>query len=126
MWLSALACREPDLPPTEIVSNYEKNVHEGAPLPAKAMLSSKQLSSADTLFVDVLAEEHNRQEEGVASSRRLSSMSGTAAKVVDVYMLRDQVKKTYTWDLVREGNRWKIDGWSVEAAAGPATFTTGS
>ena len=103
---------------------YENDVRESAPIQAKARLSTRALNNGDTMFFDVMAEDHMRQEEGVFGKRSAASTMGSTASVVEVFLLQDHVKKTYTWELVREGDRWRIDGWTVEAAAGPATLSS--
>ena len=114
-----VACGIPDRSPPDTVKAYEDAVRAKDPGDARALLTEKQAKDASELFVDVMAEEHNRGEEGILSEKRATRIVGDTSTVTAVYELRDRVRKTYQWELARENRRWRINSWSVEAAAGP-------
>ena len=114
-----VACGIPDRSPADMVKAYEDAVSAKNPGDARSLLTEKQAKDASQLFLDVLAEEHNRGEEGILSEKRSTKTVGDTSTVTAIYELRDRVRKTYEWELVRENGRWRINSWSVEAAAGP-------
>lgn len=117
--LGASACHGRDLSPEETVKAYEDYVTHGDAGGAKALLTAERAKEASELFLAVRAEEHNREREGVVSEHRLTETTGATPRVISVYVMKDRLRRTYTWELVREGGRWRIGSWDVEVAGGP-------
>ena len=117
--LGVSGCRVADLSPAETVKEYEDDVSRGKAGQAKSLLTAKEAGNANTLFADVRAEEHNRLKEGIASEQRSTETTGVSARVVVVYLMKDSLRRTYTWELVREEGSWRINNWEVEVAGGP-------
>lgn len=115
--LSIWSCSR-DLPPAEVVKKYEDDVSHGNGSGAKDLLTAEQAKGAHDLFSAVAAEARNRREEGVVTEQRSTQMTGGSARVIAVYVMQDQVKRTYTWELVREHDRWRISTWAIEVSAG--------
>jgi hypothetical protein len=117
--LGVSGCRAPDLSPADVVKEYEGDVSRGKVGQARALLTVQQAKEANSLFMDIKAEEHNRRVEGVVSEQRSTQTTGVSARVVAIYLMKDSLRRTYTWELVREEGRWRINGWEVEVAGGP-------
>jgi hypothetical protein len=116
--LGVSGCRAPDLSPADTVKGYEDDVSRGEAGRARALLTVQQAKEADTLFRSVLAEEHNRRNEGVVSEQRSTEMTGESAHVVAVYVMKDGIRRTYTWELLREEGRWRVNNWEAEVEGG--------
>ena len=117
-------CHRRDLSPLETVKEYEDDIRHGNVGGAKGLLTAERGKELNDLALSVLAEEHNRQEEGVVSERRSAEMTGTSAKVIAVYGMKNRVRRTYTWELVREQGRWRINGWEVELKTPPLKLSS--
>jgi len=113
--LGVSGCRR-DPPPEETVKEFEEDVGHGKAGQARALLTAQQAQDADTLFMGVRAEEHNRLAEGIVSEHRSTETTGVSARVKAVYVMKDNVRRIYTWELLRDQGRWRISSWEAEVS----------
>jgi len=111
-------CRSPDRSPQETVKECEDDIGHARVAQARSLLTTQQAKDANTLFMGVMAEEHNRIREGIVSERRSTETTAESSRVVAVYEMRDGLRRTYTWELMREEGRWRINGWEAEVSGG--------
>src|SRR6476646_7422948 len=87
--LGVSGCRARDLSPEETVKEYEEDVGHGNAGQARALLTAKQATDADTLFMGVWAEEHKRLDVGFITERRSTETTGASTRVRAVYVMKD-------------------------------------
>ena len=113
--LGVSGCRQ-DHSPAETVKDYEEDVGRGNAGEAKALLTAQQAQDADTLFMGVRAEEHNRLAEGIVSEQRSTKTTGVSARVKAVYVMKNNYRRIYTWELLRDQGHWRINSWEAEVS----------
>ncbi|MFI5181186.1 MAG: hypothetical protein ACHQPI_07330 [Thermoanaerobaculia bacterium] len=105
----------PDRSPEQTLGALEQAGIDRSLLHFAALLFEHNRSRARELYLDVVAEQANRNGEGVKSLHTSAVVNGLSCTVTTVYETRANVRRTYAWELVREQNRWRLNTWTVAA-----------
>ena len=112
-------CGIPDRTPEETAQALEEAGQDRDFGKFRALFSEAKVAEAQEAFLETVAEQQNRTVEGVNSRKATSAVSGLSSTVTIVYDMRDGVRRTYEWELVRERDRWRASSWSVAVDSSP-------